>query len=293
MSENQVEALRQLSREKMCWHGENFSGKRLLVQCEQGLEDSLQFCCYLPLVKARGGIVQLSVQQPLLRLFANFPGVDELIEHTAAAFDQTQFDLTVPMMSLPYIFGTTLHTIPASVPYLTVEQRSIDTWHNKINCPGSHLRVGLAWGGNQANIPGQSRTCGLNAMVPLARIPGVTFYSLQKDVTANAANTPPPGMRIVDLTAEIADFADTAALIMNLDLVVAVDTAVAHLAGALGKTVWTLLPAAGEWRWLLARNDTLWYPTMRLFRQTTPDDWTDVIAAVEQELRALLSATAK
>ncbi|CQR74808.1 hypothetical protein SOV_08320 [Sporomusa ovata DSM 2662] len=177
--------------------------------------------------------------------------------------------------------------------YLTVEQRRIDTWHNKINCPGSHLRVGLAWGGNPENVPGQSHTCGLNAMVPLARIPGVTFYSLKKDATVSAANTPPPGMRLVDLTAEIADFADTAALIMNLDLVIAVDTAVAHLAGVLGKPVWTLLTAAGEWRWLLARNDTPWYPTMRLFRQTTPGDWSGVVAAVEQELRALLSATAK
>ncbi|TWH47594.1 glycosyltransferase family 9 protein [Sporomusa sp. KB1] len=293
MSENQSEALRQLSREKMRWHGENFSGKRLLVQCEQGLRDSLQFCRYLPLVKARGGIVQLSVQQPLLRLFANLPGVDELIEHTAATFAQAQFDLTVPMMNLPYILGTTLHTIPASVPYLTVEQRSIDIWHNKINCSASHLRVGLAWGGNQVTILGQSRTCGLNAMVPLARIPSVTFYGLQKDATTNAANTPPPGMRLVDLTAEIADFADTAALIMNLDLVIAVDTAAAHLAGALGKPVWTLLAAVGEWRWLLTGNDTPWYPTMRLFRQTNPGDWSGVMAAVEQELRALLSATAK
>jgi len=177
--------------------------------------------------------------------------------------------------------------------YLTVEQRSIDTWHNKINCPASHLRVGLAWGGNQATLPGQPRTCGLNEMVPLARIPGVTFYSLQKDATANAANTPPPGMRLVDLTADIGDFADIAALIMNLDLVIAVDTDVSHLAGALGKPVWTMLAAASEWRWLLARNDNPWYPTMRLFRQTTPGDWSGVVAAVEQELRALLSATAK
>lgn len=176
--------------------------------------------------------------------------------------------------------------------YLTVEQRSIDTWHNKINCPASHLRVGLAWGGNQENIPGQSRTCGLNEMVLLARIPGVTFYSLQKDATANEANTPPPGMRLVDLTADIVDFADTAALIMNLDLVIAVDTAAAHLAGALGKPVWTLLAADSEWR-LLASNDTPWYPAMRLFRQTTPGDWSGVVATVEQELRALLSATAK
>jgi len=273
--------------DKPRWGGENFADKRLLVYDEQGFGDTLQFCRYLPLVKARGGIVQFSTKQPLLRLFANLPGIDELFEQTAAAITQAQFDLTVPLLSLPHIFGTTLQTIPAGIPYLTADQHSIAAWRSKMNCFGTNLRVGLAWAGDPANISGQSRTCGLKAMSPLAGIPGTTFYSLQTGATAKEANTPPPGMRLIDLTDDIADFADTAALIMNLDLIISIDTAVAHLAGALGKPVWTLLPSAGEWRWLLARSDTPWYPTMRLFRQSTPGDWNGVMTAVAQELRLL------
>ncbi|WP_094603230.1 Beta-barrel assembly-enhancing protease [Sporomusa silvacetica DSM 10669] len=271
--------------DKPRWQGENFAGKRLLVYDEQGCGDAIQFSRYLPLVKARAGIVQFSTKQPLLRLFANFPGVDELVEHTEAGISRTQSDLAVPLMSLPHILGTTLPTIPANIPYLTADRRSIDIWRSKMNCAGTDLRVGLVWAGNPANVSGQIRTCGLQAMSPLACIPSVTFYSLQKGEAAQAAHTPPSGMRLIDLTDDIVDFADTAALIMNLDLVVSVDTAAAHLAGALGKPVWTLLPAANEWRWLLARNDTPWYPTMRLFRQTAPGDWGGVMTAVAQELR--------
>ncbi|CQR74807.1 photosystem I assembly protein Ycf3 [Sporomusa ovata DSM 2662] len=271
--------------DKPRWQGENFAGKRLLVYDEQGCGDAIQFCRYLPLVKARGGIVQFSTKQPLLRLFANFPGIDELVEHTEAGIARTQSDLTVPLMSLPHIFGTTLPTIPADIPYLTADRRSIELWRSKMNCAGTDLRVGLVWAGNPANVSGQIRTCGLQAMSPLACIPGVTFYSLQKGEASQEVHTPPSGMCLIDLTDDIGDFADTAALIMNLDLVISVDTAVAHLAGALGKPVWTLLPAANEWRWLLARNDSPWYPTMRLFRQSAPGDWSGVMTAVAQELR--------
>ncbi|TWH47592.1 tetratricopeptide repeat protein [Sporomusa sp. KB1] len=274
------------------WRGENFTGKRLLVYDEQGFGDVLQFCRYLPLVKARGGSVQFSTKQPLLHLFANFPGIDELVEHTAAAIARTQFDLVVPLLSLPHILGTTLRTIPASVPYLTVEHSCVAAWKNKVNGRESDLRVGLVWAGNPGNIPGRIRTCGLKAMSMLADIPGVTYYSLQTGEAASEANTPPPGMCLIDLTDDIADFADTAALIMNLDLVLSVDTAAAHLAGALSKPVWTLLPSAGDWRWLLARNDTPWYPTMRLFRQSAPGDWSGVMTAVAQELRTLAAAKA-
>ncbi len=276
--------------DKPRWCGENFSGKRLLVHHEQGYGDAIQFCRYLPMVKARGGIVQFSTRQPLLRLFTNLPGVDELIEYTSDAICGTQSDLTVPLMSLPHIFGTTLNTIPANIPYLTIDRSCIDLWHNKMNHHEPTIRVGLVWAGNPANNLGQIRTCGLRAMSPLANVPDTIFYSLQKDEAAKETTTPPAGMRLVDLTSDIEDFADTAALIMNLDLVISIDTAVAHLAGALGKPVWMLLPAAGEWRWLLDRKDTPWYPTMRLFRQTAPGDWAGVMTAVVQELRTLLSA---
>ncbi len=272
------------------WCGENFAGKRLLIYHEQGFGDALQFCRYLPLVKARGGSVLFSAKKPLLRLLTTLPGCDELIEHTAEAIRQAKYDLVVPLLSLPYIFGTTLSTIPANIPYLAAGQHSIAVWRNKINAAGPNLRVGLVWASNSDNIVGHIRTCGLQAMAPLAEIPGITFYSLQKDKAALEAHTPPPGMPLIDLTGDIDDFADTAALIMNLDLVISVDTAVTHLAGALGKPVWTLLPAAGEWRWLLKRNDSPWYPAIRLFRQSTPGDWRSVMTAVAQELRMLVSA---
>ncbi|TWH47595.1 tetratricopeptide repeat protein [Sporomusa sp. KB1] len=268
------------------WQGEIFAGKRLLVYDEQGCGDVIQFSRYLPLVKARGGFVQFSTPKPLLRLFTNFPGVDELIEHTAAAIVRTQFDLAVPLLSLPHIFATTLRTIPAGVPYLTADSHSIVVWHRKMNCSGTNLRIGLVWGSNPAYAFAHIRDCGLKAMSPLAGIPGVTFYSLQKGEAAQQANTPPASMQLINLTDDIADFADTAALIMNLDLVVSVDTAVVHLAGALGKPVWTLLPSACDWRWLLLRNDTPWYPTMRLFRQSTPGNWGSVMTAVARELSA-------
>ncbi len=267
------------------WCGESFSGKRLLIFHEQGFGDALQFCRYLPLVKAGGGVVQFSTKKPLLRLFSNFPGIDELIDHSAETIAGAQPDLAVPLMSLPYIFGTTLATIPVAVPFPAAIRHLLKKWRSKIDNPAANLRVGLVWAGSPAHIPGQIRTCGLQVMAPLADIPGVTFYSLQKGEAANQAHTPPPKMQLIDLTEDIADFADTAGLIMNLDLVIAVDTAVAHLAGALGKPVWTLLPAAGEWRWLLARNDTPWYPAMRLFRQSAPGGWSSVMTAVAQKLR--------
>ncbi len=272
------------------WHGESFSGKRLLVYAEQGLGDIIQFSRYLPLVKARGGTVQFSVPQPLLRLFAHLSGVDELVEHTADAIARIQFDLVVPLLSLPYIFGTTLPTVPADTPYLFTAKHCIAAWRGKVKGPGATFRVGLVWSGNPDNTNKYIRNCSLQAMSPLCGIPGVIFYSLQKGKAASQAGTPPPGMQFIDLTEEITDFADTATLIMNLDLVITVDTAVAHLAGALGKPVWTLLPAAGEWRWLLSRNDTPWYPAMRLFRQSAPGDWSSVMTAVAYELRMLASA---
>ncbi len=277
--------------DKPRWQGESFPGKRLLIFHEQGFGDTLQFCRYLPLVKARGGSVQFAVKQPLLRLFANFPGIDELLEYTADTISETQFDLAVPLMSLPHIFGTTLHTVPADIPYLNADRHAVAAWRGKINCSEANLRVGLVWAGDPAHMPEQNRTCGLQAMSPLADIPGVTFYSLQKGEAAKETATP-PGMQLIDLTKDIADFADTAALIMNLDLVISIDTAVVHLVGALGKPVWTLLPAAGEWRWLLSRNDSPWYPTMRLFRQSVPGDWSGVMTTVARDLSALKAGNA-
>ena len=173
-----------------------------------------------------------------------------------------------------------MQTIPANVPYLRAERKNIESR------PGE-LKLGLAWAGNPHRQLDQTRSISLSMLAPLASIPNVTFYSLQKLAGSEQAASPPPGMRLIDLTPQFHDFADTAALVEQLDLVITVDTAAAHLAGALGKPVCIMLPFAGGWRWLTDRDDSPWYPTARLFRQPKPGDWNSVIASVRDALRHL------
>ncbi|BBB91653.1 MAG TPA: tetratricopeptide repeat protein [Methylomusa anaerophila] len=265
------------------WRGEFFSGKKLLVRSEQGFGDCLQFARYLPQVKARGGYVALAAAGELLRLFHSLEGVDELVLHAEEDLRSRRFDLEVPLMSLPLIFGTTLNTIPAAVPYLRVDGNLIEAWRRKIT--GDLPRVGLVWAGSAENKLAIQRTCGLQAMAKLAAVKGVSYYSLQKGEAAGELQNPPAGLQVADLTADIGDFADTGALIENLDLVISIDTSVVHLAGALGKPAWVLLPHDHEWRWLLNRDDSPWYPGMRIFRQKAAGDWNDVMGLAALELR--------
>ena len=188
------------------------------------------------------------------------------------------FDLHLPLMSLPLAFNTTLKTIPAEIPYLTADPKLIEVWRQRVHDDGAKLRVGISWSGRPAHLEDKQRALRLEQLAPLAAAPGAVFYSLQKWDPDNQAANPPEGMKLIDSAGKLQDFSDTAALIANLDLVISVDTAVAHLAGALGKPVWTLLPFAPDFRWMLDRADTPWYPTMRLLRQTRPGDWPDVIA---------------
>jgi tetratricopeptide (TPR) repeat protein len=267
------------------WDGSDPSGRTILVHSEQGFGDVLQFARYLPMLAAAGAKVLLECRAELRPLMKNVTGVSRTL---TAGLVLPRFDLHVPMLSLPARFKTMRENIPAQVPYLRPDDDRVTAWREKLDEAirgairgaigasgrgrGGH-RIGLVWGGSPK--PDPRRTVGLPAMAPLAQIPNATFISLQKDDHAADARQPPAGMRLIDLTQEIRDFGETAALIANLDAVVAIDSAVAHLAGGLGAKTFVLLPYACDWRWVPEVATTSWYPTMRLFRQQTRAAWVD------------------
>jgi hypothetical protein len=195
-----------------------------------------------------------------------------------------RFDLHCPLMSLPLAFRTTLETIPAEVPYLRPDAKLAEDCRLIVGPRQDHLRVGLCWAGSPTHSDDRDRSIPLAQLAPLANT-GAAFFSLQTGPASAEAADPPDGMQLIDHTEKLEDFADSAALIANLDLVITVDTAVAHLAGAMGKPVWVFLRSLADWRWRVARNDTPWYPSMRLFRQQKRGEWGDVIAQVAEELR--------
>ncbi|MEG3849228.1 tetratricopeptide repeat protein [Microcoleus sp. herbarium19] len=260
------------------WDGSDLQGKTILLHAEQGLGDSLQFIRYAAIVKHKGGRVIVGCYPQLHRLFAAVEGIDLLIVRGDPI---PEFDVQVPMLSLPYVLGTKLETIPGNTAYLSPPAGA-----EFALLPDSNLKVGIVWAGNPKHRKNMQRSCSLSQFLPLLDVSGVSFYSLQKEVSdADRAllNATP----IVDLSPHFGDFADTAAAIAKLDLVIAVDTAVAHLAGALGKPVWILLAFSPDWRWLLDREDSPWYPTARLFRQRQRGDWEDVFDRVAQALGGL------
>jgi tetratricopeptide (TPR) repeat protein len=272
------------------WLGkEKLAGKTVLLHAEQGLGDTLQFCRYAPAVAALGATVILDAPAPLKSLLRTLPGIERVVDKD----DPPQsFDFHCPLMSLPLAFSTRVETIPAPVPYLWANPFRAAAWDERLAKFGG-LKVGLVWAGSgKFEIPGRPRPTAerhrslrLEQMSPFGVIEGVTLVSLQKGEPASQTRTPPPGLAIHDWTDELTDFADTAALVAALDLVISVDTAVAHLAGALGKKVWLLLHDSPDWRWLLDREDTPWYPTVRLFAQPALGDWDSVVRRVSGELR--------
>jgi tetratricopeptide (TPR) repeat protein len=259
------------------WRGEPLAGRSILLVAEQGLGDALHFIRYAPLVAQRGGRVAVEVPAGLESLVARVSGVRRAV---ARGRPLPRFDFFQRLVSLPGVFGTTPATIPAGVPYLAADPARHEAWKRRFRgTPGP--RVGVAWRGSPRHPDDRNRTCQLSLLAPLLDRPGVTFVSLQKD--RRPADEPlPPGA--IDAAPDLADFADTAAAVAALDLVVSVDTAVAHLAGGMGRPVWTLLPFAPDWRWALQRDDSPWYPTMRLFRQPAPGDWPAVVARVARAL---------
>ncbi|PZV18107.1 MAG: hypothetical protein DCF22_02360 [Leptolyngbya sp.] len=262
------------------WTGESLNGKVILLTAEQGFGDTIQFARYAPMVAARGGEVIIACQKPLLRLLSTVPGVSRCVDRDK---DNIDIHTHAPLLELPYILGTTTDTIPANVPYLSpLSQSTI-----RLDVPpDTRLKIGIVWATNPSNSTSGKRSCSLSHFLSLLEVPGIALYSLQKEQPATDLallhNTP----RLQDLQDQLTDFADTACAIAQLDLIITVDTAVAHLAGALGKPTWTLLPHIADWRWLTDRDDNPWYPTMRLFRQNQPADWDGVMQQVRQALMA-------
>jgi Tfp pilus assembly protein PilF len=266
------------------WDGSDLRGKTILLHAEQALGDTLQFVRYVPLVAQRGGRVVLQSPPELIRVLKSLQGVDEIV---AAGKPLPRFDVHCPLMSLPRLFSTRLNTIPCPIPYFCPEPQLVEQWNRRLEPYRGQFKVGLVWAGRQVHMSDGDRSIGLAQLAPLAKVGVDAFFSLQKG--SPAGQSPPPGMNLIDWTAELRDFADTAALIANLDLVISVDTAMAHLAGAMGKPVWVLLLYVSDWRWLLDRDDSLWYPTMRLFRQPAIGDWTTAISAIAEKLKAEIS----
>jgi tetratricopeptide (TPR) repeat protein len=266
------------------WRGEGgIEGKTILLHAEQGFGDTIQFVRYAPLLAARGANIVLEAQRSLTPLLAGLDGVSAIVARGEAL---PPFDWHCPLLSLPLAFKTSLATVPGGVPYLRASPDRVETWRSRLP-QGRPLRVGLAWSGSPTHKNDHNRSIALRRLAPLLTGSRVRFVSLQRELRDGDLEFLQAWPDVVALSAELEDFADTAAVISLLDLVISVDTGVAHLAGALGKPVWILLPFNGEWRWLAGRNDSPWYPTARLFRQPKVDDWESVIEQARQELAAL------
>ncbi|MGA2660601.1 MAG: tetratricopeptide repeat-containing glycosyltransferase family protein [Verrucomicrobiota bacterium] len=266
------------------WRGEDPRGRTLLVYAEQGAGDAIQFVRLVTALAARGARLVLECPASLVALFESVEGADRVI---ARGESLPGVDWHVPLLSLPHLLRVTLDTLPAKTPYL----RPPSGREARLPAPpGSQtpqLKAGLIWRGNPEHKNDRHRSIPAKLLEPLLDVPGVAFYSLQVGASPDEPLPGPPLDRLIDLRAMIHDFGDTAVLMKQLDLVISVDTSTVHLAGALGQPAWLLLPCAPDWRWLLGRNDSPWYPSLRLFRQPLPGDW----ASVVREVRAALCLT--
>ncbi|MEJ0018787.1 MAG: tetratricopeptide repeat-containing glycosyltransferase family protein [Acetobacteraceae bacterium] len=261
------------------WRGHtDIAGKTILLHAEQGLGDTLQFVRYVAMVAERGAHIVLRVQPVLRKLLAGLPGVGSVI----GVHDPVPpVDLQCPLMSLPYAFGTTLENVPARIPYLRAAPEYLMVWRALLGLPRKR-RVGLVWTGRP--VPAH-RSMPLATFAPLLARPDLEVHVLQPQMSeTERAWLAAHGSGVVDHSPDLRDFADTAALVSCMDLIVTIDTSVAHLAGALGVPVWIILPFSADWRWLAGRSDTPWYPTARLFRQTRPRHWESAVAQVMQAL---------
>jgi len=270
--------------DKPVWDGSPLAGKTILIQAEQGFGDTFNFLRYLPVLKAQGARVIFECQPGLRRLLIQCGYIDVLVERTPNFVVPSDFDVHAMLMSLPRIMQTTLETLPPTLPYLKPEAWLLQRWQARF-ASDTRFKVGLVWSGKLTHEDNPNRLCPIEQFAPLAAIPGVSIYSLQKGEAAAQFRQQPWADPLNDLHDELRDFADTAAAISALDWVVTVDTSVAHLAGALGKPVWVLLSDAPDWRWLLDRDESPWYPSMRLFRQQAYHAWEAPLAKLCDELR--------
>ena len=280
---------------KPIWTDSDLRGKTIVLHENAGYGDTIQFIRYAALVKAAGARVIAVCQPGLVRLLGRMTALDIVV---AEGQPLPEHDCHIPVRSLPSRYRTTLTTVPAEMPYVSADPRQVDAWAERL-ASFSGIKVGLVWSGNTERelirrypdlmqheliATGRERNMALSTLMPVLRTRGVTFFSLQLGEPANQMKSVSEGAKIVDLTGDLRDFADTAALVSNLDLVIGVDTAVIHLAGALGKPVWLLSRFNGCWRWLENRDDSPWYPSLRVFRQSRPGDWKTPVAAVAKQL---------
>lgn len=270
-----------------CWDGSSFESKRLLVHYEQGLGDNIQFVRYLPMVKERGGKVIFGTLKPLIGLLQNFPGIDELVEYQPGRKLPLEYDVYISLLDIPDIFETKVETIPAEVPYIYANPAKVEYWKKKIE--GPDFKVGIVWAGSPKHGNDHYRSCSLRNFEPLGEIEGVRLFGLQKGRATKQMGEFTETISVTNISENFSDFTDTAAVIENLDLVISVDTSVLHLSGAMGKPTWALLPYACEWRWMLNRQDSPWYPTMKLFRQSRWCDWDSVFQCVTEQLKIIVS----
>jgi tetratricopeptide (TPR) repeat protein len=277
------------------WQGESLQGKSLLIWSEQGFGDEIQFVRYLPLLKAHGAAKITLVCKPELReLFQSVDGVDQVLSNSAETLSAPPHDFWTFPLSVPLHLRTTPDSRPDRLPYLRAAESRLEAWRARI--PHTGMRVGLVWRGRETHRNDSNRSLpGLATLAPLWNVPGVQFISLQKGAGEEDALHPPPGQPILPRGSEIVDFADSAAVVAQLDLVICIDTAVAHLAGALAKPCWVMLPSfETDWRWMAERRDSRWYPNvMRLFRQKDGEDWSQVVVEMAGALRDLANQTAR
>jgi hypothetical protein len=267
------------------WDGAPLEGRTVLLRAEQGLGDTIQFVRYAALVNERGGKVVVQCQPQLASLLATCPGVDRVV---AVGDPLPEFDVHIPLMSLPLVFGTTLESIPVKTPYLWPDEAALARWKDELGGERA-LKVGIAWQGSPSQLFDRARSIPLAQFADLAGLDGVQLYSLQLGPGREQLATWNVTRPIVDLGDRLGDFNNTAAIMRNLDLVVTCDSSPAHLAGALGVPVWVALPLARDWRWLLDRSDSPWYPTMRLFRQAAPGQWNRVFQGIQESLVEVVS----
>ena len=267
------------------WDGQPLEGKTILLHAEQGLGDAIQFVRYAPLVKQRGAAVIVECPGPLMSLLASCQGVDRLVGRGDRL---PAFDVHASLLSLPGIFHTSLEDMPAAIPYLFADPGAVERWRRELG-GAAGLKIGMAWRGNPVHTNDRARSLPLSCFESLAGLPGAHFFSLQKGAGVEELARMAGRLPVTELGSRLENFMDTAAVMKNLDLVITCDTAAAHLAGALGVPVWVALPFTPDWRWLLDRSDSPWYPTMRLLRQKQPGDW----AGVFEEIKARLCAEFK
>jgi len=268
------------------WQGEDIADKSILLHSEQGLGDTIQFLRYVPLVARRARHVVLELPHMLVRMAASLP-VDN-ITIVPKGRRPPPAAVHAPLLGLPRAFDTRVDSIPGDVPYLMPRRPLVERWAG-ILAGERRLKVGVVWGGNKEHRGDRRRSIALERLAPLFAIEGIAWHSLQVGERVAELAGMPPGT-LTDLSPRLKDFAESAGAIMNLDLVIAVDTSVVHLAGALGRPAWVMLPFSPDWRWLVDRDDSPWYPTLKLYRQRAPGDWDDVIHRVAADLAARAAA---